>query len=72
MTTKPSVRTIVLHLLRAAVPERDNEISKLWSRYGHAVEVKPSTKGVTMNADDTRIQFDTKTIDFFWLFGFSA
>ena len=25
-----------------------------------------------MNADATRIRFDTKTIDFFWLLGFSA
>ncbi|MGV0821161.1 phage exclusion protein Lit family protein [Martelella sp. AMO21009] len=72
MTTEPSYRTIILHLLRGAVPERADEISSLWSQYGHAVDVAPSAKGVTMNADSTRIQFDTKTIDFFWLFGFSA
>ncbi len=72
MTTEPSDRTIILHLLRGAVPERADEISGLWREYGHAIEVAPSTKGVTMNADATRIQFDTKTIDFFWLFGFSA
>ena len=72
MTTEPSNRTIILHLLRGAVPERADEISGLWSRYGHAVEVAPSGKGVTMNADATRIRFDTKTIDFFWLIGFSA
>ena len=72
MTAELSDRTIILHLLRGAVPERADEISGLWSRYGHAVEVAPSAKGVTMNADATRIQFDTKTIDFFWLFGFSA
>lgn len=72
MTTEPSNRTIILHLLRGAVPERADEISGLWRQYGHAVEVAPSAKGVTMNADATRIQFDTKTIDFFWLLGFSA
>ena len=72
METEPSDRTIVLHLLRGAVPERADEISGLWSQYGHGVEVAPSTKGVTMKADDKRIQFDTKTIDFFWLLGFSA
>lgn len=72
MTTEPSDRAIVLNLLRGAVPERADEISSLWSQYGHAVEVAPSTKGVTMNADATRIQFDTKTIDLFWLFGFNA
>lgn len=72
MMSEPFDRTIILNLLRGAVPERADEISSLWSQYGHAVEVTPSTKGVTMNADATRIQFDTKTIDFFWLFGFSA
>lgn len=72
MTTEPSERTIILHLLRGAVPERADEISSLWRQYGHAVEVAPSAKGVTMNADATRIQFDTKTIDFFWLLSFSA
>ena len=72
MTTEPSDRTIVLHLLRGAVPERADDISGLWRQYGHAVEVVPSSKGVTMNADATRIRFDTKTIDSFWLLGFSA
>lgn len=72
MTAEPSDRTIILHLLRGAVPEHADEISRLWSQYGHAVDVAPSAKGVTMNADAKRIQFDTKTIDFFWLLGFSA
>lgn len=72
MATEASDRTIVLHLLRGAVPERAGEISGLWRQYGHAVEVAPSTKGVTMNADASRIKFDTKTIDLFWLLGFSA
>ncbi len=72
MTTEPSDRTIILHLLRGAVPERADEISGLWSQYGHAVEVAPNGEGATMNADASRIKFDTKTIDFFWLLGFSA
>lgn len=72
MIAEPSERTIILHLLRGAVPERAGDISALWSQYGHAVEVAESTRGVTMNADATRIQFDTKTIDFYWLLGFSA
>lgn len=72
MTNEPSDRTIILQLLRGAVPERADEIGALWRRYGHAVEVAPSAKGVTMNADAARIRFDTKTIDFFWLLGFGA
>ena len=58
METEPSDRTIVLHLLRGAVPERADEISGLWSQYGHGVEVAPSTKGVTMKADDKRALHD--------------
>jgi hypothetical protein len=72
MTNEPSYRTIILHLLRGAVPERADEISGLWSQYGHVVEVAPSRKGVTMNANEKRIQFDTKTIDLFWLLGFGS
>jgi len=54
------------------VPERADEIAALWRHYGHAVEVAPRAKGMTMNADAERIQFDTKTIDFFWSHGFGA
>ena len=72
MPIEQSDRTIILHLLRGAVPERANEISRLWSQYDPAIEVAPSAKGVTMNADSARIKFDTKTIDFFWLLGFSG
>ena len=72
MIGEPTERTIILHLLRGAVPERAGEISRLWRQYGPGVEVIPSSKGITMNADASRIQFDTKTIDFFWLLGFSS
>lgn len=58
--------------MRGAVPERANDISSLWSQYGHGVEVTASSKGVTMNADASRIKLDTKSIDVFWLYGFSA
>ena len=72
MINEPSDRTIVLHLLRGAVPERADEISSLWTKYAPAVEVAPSAVGTTMNANRHRIRFDTKTIDLFWLLGFSA
>lgn len=72
MSNALSDRTIVLNLSRGAVPERADEISKLWLDHGHAVEVAPSAQGSTMNATSKRIKFDTKTIDFFWLIGFSA
>ncbi|MBQ56775.1 MAG: peptidase U49, Lit peptidase [Pseudomonadaceae bacterium] len=72
MATATSDKTVILHLLRGAVPERADEISGLWRKYGHDVEVATSTKGVTMNANVKRIKFDIKTIDLFWLLGFSA
>jgi hypothetical protein len=72
MTNVPSDQTIVLHLLRGAVPERADEISGLWEKYAPAVEVAPNTVGTTMNANRHRVRFDTKTIDLFWLLGFSA
>jgi hypothetical protein len=72
MTNQPSDQTIVLHLLRGAVPERSDEICRLWEKYGAEIEVAPSAAGITMNADRHRVRFDTKTIDLFWLLGFSA
>jgi hypothetical protein len=65
MTSGPSDQTIVLHLLRGAVPERADEISGLWTKYAPAVEVALSTTGTTMNANRHRVRFDTKTIDLF-------
>lgn len=69
--TAPSDRMIVLSLLRGAVPEKDDEICRLWEAHGHAVEVAPSGPGLTLNATSKRIKFDTKTVDFFWLLGFA-
>lgn len=68
----PSNDTIVLNLLRGAVPERADELCKNWKAHKHIVEVASSSKGSTMDATSKRIKFDTKTIDFFWLFGFSS
>lgn len=72
MSNAPSDRAIVLNLLRGAVPERADEISKLWLDHRHAVEVAPNAQGSTMDATSNRIKFDTKTVDFFWLIGFSS
>ncbi|MEQ8390355.1 MAG: phage exclusion protein Lit family protein [Thalassospira sp.] len=69
--TNPSNKTLALNLLRGAVPERAHEFSNLWDQYNHDVEVISDSKNVTMNATSKRIQFSTKTIDIFWLYGFS-
>ncbi len=68
----PSDHTIILHLLRGPVPERTDEICGLWNRYSAEIEVASNAQGITMNADAKRIRIDTKTIDYFWLVGFSV
>ena len=72
MASEPSDQAIVLNLLRGAVPEKGDELCRLWAEHRHAVEVAPSGAGLTLNATSKRIKFDTKTIDFFWLMGFAA
>lgn len=72
MPTEPSNQTIVLSLLRGAVPEKANELCRLWADHQHSVEIVPSGAGLTLNATSKRIKFDTKTLDFFWLLGFAA
>lgn len=72
MATEPTDQTIVLNLLRGAVPEKGDELCKLWTEHRHAVEVAASGPGLTLNATSKRIKFDTKTVDFFWLMGFTA
>jgi hypothetical protein len=69
---KPSDETIVLNLLRGAVPERADYLSRVWVEHGHDVEVANSATGATMNSTSRRIKFDIKTIDLFWLMGFAV
>ena len=72
MAVEPSDQTIVLNLLRGAVPEQADYLSRVWVEHGHDVEVATSRKGATMNSTSQRIKFDTKTIDLFWLMGFAV
>lgn len=72
MPTELSDQTIVLSLLRGAVPEKADELCRLWADHQHSVEVAASATGLTLNATSKRIKFDTKTVDFFWLLGFAA
>lgn len=64
--------TAVRNLIYGALPERRAEFAELWSRYSPAIEVVPDDVGTIMNANKRRIQFDLKTLDAFWLIGFSA
>lgn len=62
----------VVALIGGAVPERADEIAELWAKYAPSVEVVPSRQGTTMEAKKEKIRFDLKTIEAFWLVGFSA
>lgn len=54
------------------VPERQAEIDKHWKIYHPDIEVIEDRRGITLNATRNRIQFDPKTMDVFWLVGFSG
>ncbi len=54
------------------VPEREAEIDNLWQIYDPDIEVVDDRRGITLNATRDRIRFDPKTMDVFWLIGFSG
>lgn len=62
----------VINLLVGAVPERRMELGSLWERYNPRVEVVSDRRQITLNATKTRIRFDSKTMDVFWLLGFNG
>ncbi len=65
-------RDTVIALMEGTVPERKDEIASLWKKYNPDVVLVADAKHVTLNADKDRIQFDVKTMDVFWLIGFSG
>ena len=65
-------REAVMELLLGVAPERRAEIEYLWEKYYPRVEICNNACGVTLNATRERIAFDPKTIDVFWLIGFSG
>jgi hypothetical protein len=62
----------VIALMEGTVPERKDEIADVWKTYNPDVVLVADAKHVTLNADKDRIQFDAKTMDVFWLIGFSV
>ena len=65
-------RDAVVALMKGTATERKDEISSLWEKYNPDVVLVADAKRVTLNADKDRIQFDTKTMDVFWLIGFAG
>jgi hypothetical protein len=61
-------RTIILNLLKGAVPERADELAELFEH----VEIAPTGKGVRIEAEKDRITFGRELVDAVWLYAFSA
>ena len=70
--TDTSPKDAVIFLMKGAAPERKAEIADLWRRYPVDVVLLPDAERVTLNANGRRIAFDAKTMDVFWLVGFSG
>lgn len=67
-----SPREIVISLMKGAVPERREEITTIWEQYSPEVVMVQDAKHITLNANKERINFDAKTMEVFWLIGFSG
>ena len=65
-------REIVIANMMGAVPERHDEIAALWAHYDPTVIIAKDAKRITLNATKERIEFDAKTMEVFWLIGFSG
>lgn len=63
---------IIKALMKGATPERDDEIDTLWGNYHPKVVVVDDGPGFILNATKDRIKFSPKTLDVFWLIGFSG
>lgn len=69
---EPDPKQAVKAAMEGAVPERKDDLAELWSRYDPAVELGANAGAITLNANKERIEIDPKTMDVFWLIGFSG
>jgi len=67
-----SPEAIIRMLMKAAAPERATEIDELWALYHPQVVVVEERSGISLDATRDRIEFDPKTMEVFWLIGFSG
>lgn len=67
-----SPEAIIRMLMKAAAPERATEIDAVWARYHPQVVVVEDKSGISLDANRERIEFDPKTMEVFWLIGFSG
>tara|TARA_R110002110_G_scaffold415337_1_gene649275 strand:- start:6445 stop:7368 length:924 start_codon:yes stop_codon:yes gene_type:complete len=69
---QPDPKVAVKAAMIGAAPERKDELAELWARYDPAVELAQKAGKITLNANKDRIQIDPRTMDVFWLIGFSG
>lgn len=72
MENSPSPKEVVISHMTGTAPERRNEIMAMLERYNPEVIVVQDAKHITLNATKDRIKFDAKTMEVFWLIGFSG
>lgn len=67
-----SPEEIIQSLMEVATPERAGELCEMWARYHPKVVVVEDKSGITLDATKERIEFDPRTMEMFWLIGFSG
>lgn len=72
MERSMSPKEIVIATMTGAVPERREEITAMWEYYSPKVIIAQDAKHITLNANKERIKLDAKTMEVFWLIGFSG
>ncbi|MGV2978324.1 hypothetical protein AB1P65_22965 [Roseibium alexandrii] len=65
-------KDIIQALMKDATPERSDEIDALWVKYHPKVVVADDGPSITLDATKERIKFSPKTMELFWLIGFSG
>jgi hypothetical protein len=63
-----SYRSLILNLLKNAVPERADELSALVE----PIKITATNKGAMIEAEKDRITFRPELVDAVWLYGFST
>lgn len=59
-------------LMIGVTPEREQEVYKLWKTYDPTVRLENDIPGIRLAATSNNLFFNPKTMDVFWLVGFSA
>ena len=70
--SRDTAKGAVITLFDGVMPERQEEIERLWEKYDPHVNIVDDALGITLNSTKRRIRFGQKTMDIFWLICFSG